>query len=592
MKKNNVIINSLKIVPVVLFAVTLFALNSCGGGTEEGEEAGSKTVNADKALNAIINTQKPPFIMSVSAMQLFTKSNFENLEVPLDPMMWNMMLKNIKDPKKSGIDLNSKIYLMMEPGAKMEKGEGMVSVFMKVSSASAVKSHVSTFLSPKTETKNGYTFGKLKGGAIGWNDNYAILVLAMGKDQRSGVVDKLDELMGTTANKSGSEMAIGDFIAAESDMGFYVSAGNMIPQMTKEVPVEGKAAFEYMTDLMKDGHTESHVYFEDNKIRAKMVNDYPGMEGMNFLNDKGVSADYLSYLTNDKLIGFYTASANVDAIFDMVNGLIEKSGQANEIEMAMAMLNINMDQLKDLFTGDMSMSVTGLKKVNMMKMMDMMPADAKEKIDEAIQDTAVAREYNNKLKTMREDYQIVPNVVFTVGTNNPEFFTTIFDTIPEMVKKTGYYSGADMANIVVKDNKIVFTTDETLAQIIAGTGKLTEYNKGGIDQAVTGSPMAGYFNGEDWSAAMESVFEEGIPEELKGLVNVLKETKVWGNMSEINLESEIAAEGENSLAVITRLMFEGILKQQRMKEVDSSSAEREEAGDVKATAKDEAKVEG
>ena len=177
----------------------------------------------------------------------------------------------------------------------------------------------------------------------------------------------------------------------------------------------------------------------------------------NLLPGKPISNGFMNYLSNEDPMMFGVASINMDAVFNMMLQNDEMKGLfSNRVQE----IGLTEKEMRGLFTGEFSASLIGV---------EMKP--------NPFYELQVALMDDDFFSDMDESYISVPTEIpspiylFTIGLNNPDKLKALFTTLRIIENKEGYFIAGSDGFFVFSDNKLMVTSDESIA---AKLGKGTD----------------------------------------------------------------------------------------------------------------------
>jgi hypothetical protein len=415
-------------------------------------------------LSAIDNLM---LVGSVDFKALMEKSDFENspnfnMEMK---MLYKMVMKDMMDSELIGIQLEGNNHFAV---GQKDGDENPIIVFTApVLKADKIKNGVKDvvkgkYAAPDKDEK--YHYLEDKGMCMAWDEKDMIIVA-----QDFGNADVKAEakrLLDARYTDAPENVILDSYLKRSDDMNIYVDVNKALELASKQA---GMTISEEYAATFKDAYYVAYGNFEVGSISFQYELNAPNFvkSDYNFVGSKAASADYLNYISpNNKLIGFISSSINISALFDLM--IAADPGFQYEIEDFEKRMGISVSQLKNIFDGEMAMSI-----VDMVVPNEMAATTGDDFLDEY---------YSAEPQ---------PKLIITFGIKDEATLKGILDATPDLIQKSGYYIAND-AFIVIKGNKLVISTEESVCMEIVEKGKLAAYDLPG--GTAINTPVFGFMN--------------------------------------------------------------------------------------------------
>ena len=302
------------------------------------------------------------FVAMVNPKSLWTKVDYPRLKKMKAYDEFKKMLEKdddlqifneiIEKPEESGLGLLSNMYMFgTMKNESMESG-GMV---MEVKNAEDFEKLVR-----KIDTKGGiekdetYKHVVIDDEVIlGWNKEAAVLLF---NDDEDAVEKSLDNVMVQQKDESIlAEPKFDAFRKNSSDAGIWVNYGEIIKM------VGSNEVMDIAKDMgLEDAAMDVTLNFDNDKVVLKSEIAYSEENKDNqidIFNEKGVSEEHLKTVSDDNVFGIVSASFNMKNLFEAMNK--NKDMRQGLVDMRES-LGLSKDDLMNLFTGEVTLSITDL----------------------------------------------------------------------------------------------------------------------------------------------------------------------------------------------------------------------------------------
>ena len=272
--------------------------------------------------------------------------------------------------EKAGIDLTNTLYVYVKPDTRF-KGGNLITGLVPLSDASLWENYVKQVFPQATIKQHGDHKEASLGRDmfVGWNNKLLVIINVMSiptdysqlDRSSSGPIDKpMEDLAGLSAEmdnafavaKDNSIISNQHFIGLESeghDITFWLNYGQLMDQYGGNVSGSGVSL---SGALWKDAAFTTGIDFKKGKITGDMHYYLPDemKEIGKELGSVNVDKDMLDRLPNQNLDMLFTLHLSPKGLKLM----LEKMGVLGLANTALATQNMNIDNVLDAFTGDMS----------------------------------------------------------------------------------------------------------------------------------------------------------------------------------------------------------------------------------------------
>lgn len=316
-----------------------------------GGSAHLKYVPKESAFVAMVNPKSLwskidyPRLKKIKAYDEFKKM----LEKDDDLQIFNEI---IEKPEECGVGLLSNMYMFGTMKNDDIENGGMV---MEIKSAEDFEKLVR-----KIETEGGiekdetYKHVVIDNEVIlGWNKEAAVLLF---NEDEDALEKSLDNVMVQQKDESIlSEPKFDAFRKNAADAGIWVNYGEIIKMVGSD------EVMDLAKDMgLEDAAMDVTLNFDNNKVVLKSEIAYSEENKdnqLNLFNEKGISEEHLKTVSDDNVFGIISASFNMKNLFEAMNK--NKDMRQGLVDMRESM-GLSKDDLMNLFTGEISLSITDL----------------------------------------------------------------------------------------------------------------------------------------------------------------------------------------------------------------------------------------
>ena len=267
----------------------------------------------------------------------------------------------------------------------------------------------------------------------------------------------------------------------------------------------------------------------------------------NLLPGKPISNGFMNYLSNEDPMMFGVASINMDAVFNVMLQNEEMKGLLNN---RMQEIGLTEKEMRGLLTGEFSASLLGV---------EMKPNPFYE-LQAALMD-------DDFFSDMDESYISVPTEIpspiylFTIGLNKPDKLKALFTTLRTIENKEGYFIAGNDGFFVFSDNKLMITSDESIAAKLGRGQELNEYKTTSeVSSSLYGEVIPNLDNLPQ--ALKDMVIENAGNEggELLKFMTEFEKVTFAGSFDKMKLEVVMADKETNSIEVITGKLMKQVMQ--------------------------------
>ena len=324
-------------------------------------------------------------------------------------------------------------------------------------------------------------------------------------------LDKWMELLKKEADMASLDE---DFLSLY-DSTYMIGSGNFLP---------GKIVFEM----------EMH----GDKLKNSKYNLLPG---------KPISNGFMNYLSNEDPMMFGVASINMDAVFNMMLQNDEVKGLfSNRVQE----IGWTEKEMRGLFTGEFSASLIGL---------EMKPNPFYE-LQVALLDDDFFYDMDSSYISAPTEIPS-PIYLFTIGLNNPDKLKALFTTLHMIENKEGYFIAGSDGFFVFSDNKLLVTSDESIAAKLGKGQILKEYKPSSeISSSLYGEIIP---NLDNLPQALKDMLIANAGKEGGELLKFMTEFEnisFSGSFDKMKLEVVMADKETNSIEVITGKLMKQVMQ--------------------------------
>ena len=525
---------------IVLLACFTFLFTSCG---EKEEELDLHTPE----FNMISSIDNHAAIFSYDFMKLMDKSQVQNSEdMPMEvKMAMSLYLGNMLNSSNMGIRLEGNNHTVITTTDNGEIDFGFL--IAEVVNEDKVKKGIKGFFKGKAYEEDGLHFLKHKfsNTLAAWDSDHIIFIYS--ENDAIELKTKAKSILDARKIEGAENDVLENYLDREDDM-------NVIVYLDKWLELAKKEADEI--DLNEEFlrlYDESYMIGAGNFLAGKVVFEME-MHGdklkdskYNLLPGNPISNEFMSYLSNEDPMMFGVASINMDAVFDI---MLQNDDIQDEFSNGVKEMGWTEKEMRGLLTGEFSASLIGV---------EMKPNPYYELQASLMEDDFFADMEESYVPNPAE----IPSPVYlvTMGLNNPDKLRNLFTAL-HMVKDKGvYFSAGNDGFFVFSDDKLMITSDESIAAILGSGKTLKPYKSDGdIASSLYGEVLPNLDNFPQGLKDMviENGGKEG--EELLKFMNEFEKVTFSGSFDKMKLEIVMAEKEANSIEVITGKLMKQVLQ--------------------------------
>ena len=525
---------------IVLLACFTFLFTSCG---EKEEELDLHTPE----FNMISSIDNHAAIFSYDFMKLMDKSQVQNSEdMPMEvKMAMSLYLGNMLNSSNMGIRLEGNNHTVITTTDNGEIDFGFL--IAEVVNEDKVKKGIKGFFKGKAYEEDGLHFLKHKfsNTLAAWDSDHIIFIYS--ENDAIELKTKAKSILDARKIEGAENDVLENYLDREDDM-------NVIVYLDKWLELAKKEADEI--DLNEEFlrlYDESYMIGAGNFLAGKVVFEME-MHGdklkdskYNLLPGNPISNEFMSYLSNEDPMMFGVASINMDAVFDI---MLQNDDIQDEFSNGVKEMGWTEKEMRGLLTGEFSASLIGV---------EMKPNPYYELQASLMEDDFFADMEESYVPNPAE----IPSPVYlvTMGLNNPDKLRNLFTAL-HMVKDKGvYFSAGSDGFFVFSDDKLMITSDESIAAILGSGKTLKPYKSDGdIASSLYGEVLPNLDNFPQGLKDMviENGGKEG--EELLKFMNEFEKVTFSGSFDKMKLEIVMAEKEANSIEVITGKLMKQVLQ--------------------------------
>jgi hypothetical protein len=523
----------------LLISIALL-LTSCG---EKEEELDLHTPE----FNMISAIDNHAIIFSYDFMKLMDKSQIQNSDdMPMEvKMAMSLYLGNMLNSSNMGIRLEGNNHTVITTNDNGEIDFGFL--IAEVVNEDKVKKGVKDFFKGKAFEEDGLHFieHKFSNTLAAWDKDHILFIYS--ENDAIDLKTKAKSILAARKIEGADNDVLENYLDREDDM-------NVIVYLDKWMELVKKEADEIeLNEEFLSLYDESYMIGAGNFLAGKVVFEME-MHGdklkdskYNLLPGNPISNEFMSYLSNEDPMMFGVASINMDAVFDI---MLQNDDIKDEFIDEVKEMGWTEKEMRGSLTGEFSASLIGVE----MKSNPYYELEAS-----LIEDDFFADMDESYLPNPPE----IPSPVylFTVGLNVPDKLRNVFSTLHMIEDNGGYFASGSDSFFVFSDNKLMITSDESIAAAIGSGKTLKEYRPdSGVSSSLYGEVIP---NLDNLPQALKDMVIENAGNEGKELLKFMNEfEKVTfsGSFDKMKLEIVMADKEANSIEVITGKLMKQVLQ--------------------------------
>lgn len=502
-------------------------LTSCGG--DKDKEADIKNTTQFNLISAVDNLA---VVGSIDLVTMIEKSDFEHSkDVPFEVLAgFKMFVKGNIDAELTGVELKGNNHFALSM-----KGEepDYVLFTAKVTNKEKVKQTITKLKISKGEYSKEdikgkeYEFITEKNITLMWDDKDFIVVASQNEDTKKIA----QNLMQSRYIDAPENSSLDTYLKRKDDMNIFVNLETLM-QATKNTK-DGQNITKEMLDMFESAYYVGSGNFNAGEIVYDMniYADKVKSSEFNALSKEAVSKTVFNYLTNDKLLAFGAVSLDMNAIFNALNLVPKNEFNMSDIELVTGM---SQSQLKELLTGDFSVSVLDIKSREVKSTYEAYSDD----------DDFFEEEFYSYQKTM-------PLVVFTVGIKDSSKIGSLLRMSGELTFDKGVCKLDEDAYLTINEEKMILTTDIQTAVFFAQGNKFKTFSLPSSTKME--KPVYGFYN-TDVTQMPKGILKIAETEEGQMALefsNLFESVDFNGDFERMVFSAKLKNKSDNALKVIT-----------------------------------------
>jgi hypothetical protein len=523
----------------LLTSITLL-LTSCG---EKEEEIELHTPE----FNMISSIDNHAVIFSYDFMKLMDKSKVQNSEdMPMEvKMAMSLYLGNMLKSSNMGIRLEGNNHTVITTTDNGEIDFGILTA--EVVNEDKIKKGIKDFFKGKAFEEDGLHFIKHKFSQTlaAWDSDHIIFIYS--ENDTIDLKTKAKSILDARKIEGAENAVLENYLEREDDINVIVYLDKWMELAKKETEdIELDEEFLNLYD-------ESYMFGAGNFLEGKIVFEME-MHGdklkdskYNLLPGNPISNEFMSYLSNEDPLMFGVASINMDAVFDV---MLQNHEMKDEFKAGVKEIGWTEKEMKGLFTGEFSASLVEI---------EMKPNPYYE-----LQASLMADDF---FAEMEESYvpnpSEIPSPVYlvTIGLNDPDKLKALFTTLHMIENKGGYFTAGSDGFFVFSDDKLMITSDESIAATLGSGKKLKEYTPASeINSSLYAeiSPDV-----DDLPQALQDMILENGGNASEGLLefmNDFEKVTFSGSFDKMKMEVIMTDKAANSIEVITGKLMKQVIQ--------------------------------
>lgn len=525
---------------IALFTSITFFLASCG-------EKKKEIVFHTPEFNMIASVDNHAVIFSYDFMTIMDKSKVQSSEeMPMEvKMAMSLYIGNMLNSSNMGIRLEGNNHVVITTTDNGLVDFGFLTA--EVVNEDKVKKGIKDFFKGKGFEEDGLHFlqHQFSHTLAAWDSDNIIFIYS--ENEAIDLKTKAKSILDARKIEGAENDVLESYLNREDDMNMIVYLDKWIELAKKEA--DGVLLDEDFLNL----YSESYMVFAGNFLAGKIVLEME-MHGeelkdskYNLLPGNPISKEFMSYLSNEDPMMFGVASINTDAVFNI---MLQNDEMKDEFAQGIKQMGWNEKEMRALFTGEFSASLLGI---------EMKPNPYYE--------TQVSLIEDEFFGDMNESYLPNPSEIpfpvylIAIGLNDTEKLKALFATLPMIENKEEYFIVGDDGFFVFSDNKLMITSDQSIATTLGSGKQLNNYKPDNeISSSLYGEIIPNIANLPQ--ALKDMVIENGGNEsdELLNFINDFEKVTFSGSYDKMRLEVIMSDPESNSIEVITGKLMKQIMQ--------------------------------
>ena len=486
-------------------------------------------------------------IFSYDFMKLMDKSEVQNSEdMPIEiKMAMSLYIGNMLNSSNMGIRLEGNNHAVITTADNGEISFAFLTA--EVVNEDKVKKGIKDFFKGKSFEEDGLHFIKHKfsNTLAAWDSDHIIFIHSESDAINLKTTSK--SILGARKIEGEENDILENYLEREDDMNMIIYVDKWMELAKKEMDdVDLDEEFLRLYD-------ESYMIGAGNFLAGKIVLEME-MHGdklkdskYNLLPGNSISNEFMSYLSNEDPMMFGVASINMDAVLNMVLQNDEMKAEFND---EVKEVGWTEKEMRGLLTGEFSASLLGI---------EMKPNPFYDLHESLMADDLFANMEESFVLNPSEIPS--PNYLITIGLNYPDKLKSLFTTLPVIENKGGYFTAGSDDFFVFSDDKLMITSDESIAATLGSGKKLKEYTPA----SQINSSLYAEINPDvdDLPKALQDMILENGGNASEGLLefmNDFEKVTFSGSFDKMKLEIFMADKETNSIEVITSKLMKQVIQ--------------------------------
>ena len=498
-------------------------------------------------FNMISSIDNHAVIFSYDFMKLMDKSKVQNSEdMPMEvKMAMSIYIGNMLNSSNMGIRLEGNNHVVITTA---DNGEAdLVFLSAEVVNEDKVKKGVKDFFKGKSFDEGGLHFieHKFSNTLAAWDKDHILFIHT--ENDAIDLKTKAKSILEARIVEGVENDVLENYLNREDDMNMIVYLDKWMELLKKEAEVA--SLDEDFLSLYDSTYIIGSGNFLPGKIvfEMEMHGDKLKNSEYNLLPGKPISNGFMNYLSNEDPMMFGVASINMDAVFNM---MLQNDEMQSLFRNRVQKIGLTEKEMRGLLTGEFSASLIGV---------EMKP--------NPFYELQVALMDDDFFSDMDSSYISVPTEIpspiylFTIGLNKPDELKALFTTLGTIENKEGYFIVGSDGFFVFSDNKLMITSDESIAGKLGRGQELNEYKPTSeISSSLYGEVIPNLDNLPQ--ALKDMVIENAGNEggELLKFMTEFEKVTFSGSFDKMKLEVVMADKETNSIEVITGKLMKQVMQ--------------------------------
>ena len=513
-------------------------------------------------FNMISSIDNHAVIFSYDFMKLMDKSKVQNSEdMPMEvKMAMSIYIGNMLNSSNMGIRLEGNNHVVITTA---ENGEAdLVFLTAEVVNEDKVKKGVKDFFKGKSFDEGGLHFieHKFSNTLAAWDKDHILFIHT--ENDAIDLKTKAKSILEARIVEGVENDVLENYLNREDDMNVLVYLDKWMERLKKEVQGLTVRPSAFFTQAgVNEGFDEDFLSLYDstyiigsgNFLSGKIIFEME-MHGdklknseYNLLPGKPISNGFMNYLSNEDPMMFGVASINMDAVFNM---MLQNDEMQSLFSNRVEQIGLTEKEMRGLLTGEFSASLIGV---------EMKPNPFYE-LQVALMDDDFFPDMDDSYISVPTEIPS-PNYLFTVGLDDSDKLKSLFTTLNIIENKEGYFVAGSYGFFVFTDNKLMVTSDESIAAKLGKGQLLKEYKPSSeISSSLYGEviPNLDHLPQALKNMVIENAGNEG--GELLKFMTEFEKVTFSGSFDKMKLEVVMADKETNSIEVITGKLMKQVMQ--------------------------------